>query len=105
MIDFVSVVEGDIRVLNTDVGRAANLLRVQLGSLEYAPDWGVDLDYFLSESFDFQNESFRAYLVQRLAENGIGLSSGVQEQIQNLFEVMVFNIDDSKSESTGLIAR
>jgi len=104
MIDIVSVTGGDLRFLDTDVPRAANILATQLASLEYAPDLGIDLRYFLNEKFSFQNASFKAYLVQRLAENGINVGS-VGEVISNLFSTLTFNVDDSQEAGSGMIAR
>ena len=102
MIDIVSVGE-DIGVFDAQTSRAANILSVQVGSLEYAPDLGVDLKYFLSEDFVFQNESFRSYLVQVLANFGINDSS-VSETIDDLF--LRYSFELSKSEQgDSLIAR
>lgn len=102
MIDIVSVGQ-DIGLFDTQTNRAANILSVQLGYLEYAPELGIDLKYFLSEDFQFQNESFKAYLVQVLASFGINVIE-VNEQIENLYAKFVFNIPASQS-GNGLIAR
>ena len=49
MIDIVSSIDGqDIGTFNTQTTRAANILSVQLGTLEYAQDLGIDLKYFFS---------------------------------------------------------
>jgi len=102
MIDIVSIGD-DLGFYDTQVERAANILGVQLGSLEYAPDLGIDLDYFLSEAFRFQNESFKSYLVQILATYGINVAS-VGDQVENLFRKYTFNITPEET-STALITR
>ena len=106
MIDIVSVPNGtngdDIGVLDTQTFRAANILSVQLGDLEYAPNIGIDLKYFLSEDFRFQNESFKNYLIEVLANNGINVAS-VMQTIDNLFVTLGFNL--SAEEKSGFIAR
>lgn len=102
MIDIVSI-GADIGVYNTQTSRAANILSVQLGALEYAQDLGIDLKYFLSEDFRFQNESFKSYLVQVLANNGINVSS-VVEVVEALFSNYTFNLTPPET-SGGLIAR
>jgi hypothetical protein len=102
MKDIVSVAN-DIGLFDSDVARAKNILSIQVGSLEYEPDFGIDLEYFLSEDFKFQNESFKAYLVDVLANRGVNVSS-VAETLQSLFTELTFNLT-SDQNSTGLIAR
>jgi len=102
MIDITSV-GTDIGLNNTDNFRAKNILSVQVGNLEYAPDLGIDLAYFLSEDFKFQNESFKAYLVQVLANNAINVAS-VLDTVNNLFEQYTFNLSPTEGEG-GMVAR
>ena len=104
MIDIVSFDQGvDMGVYDTQTSRAANILSVQLGSLEYEPDLGIDLAYFLSEDFKFENESFKSYLVEVLANRNINVSS-IMEQVERLFSVYEFNLAPEET-STGLVAR
>lgn len=104
MIDIVLMEDGkDLGVQNTDAPRAANILSVQLGELEYAPDLGIDLAYFLSESFQFQNESFLNYLIEVLANNSLNVAS-VIEQIKALHTELIINLAPGNN-STGLLAR
>ena len=102
MIDIVSV-GSDIGVYDTQTERAKNILSVQVGSLEYAPDIGIDLKYFLSEDFKFQNESFKSYLIQVLANNAINTSS-VVEVIEDLHSKYTFNLTPSETNGS-LVAR
>lgn len=105
MIDIVSAHDGqDIGLFNTDVERAKNILSVQVGALTYADDFGIDLKYFLSEDFAFQNSSFQAYLVDRLANYGVNVTS-VAAVIENLFTSLTFNIGNNEAEGDSLIAR
>lgn len=104
MIDIVSNSTGhDMGIFDTQTCRAANILSVQLGALEYEPTLGIDLRYFLSPDFRFQNASFKAYLIEVLANNGINVAS-VLEEIENLFSTYTFNISADDTTS-GLIAR
>lgn len=104
MIDIISTTNGlDIGVYDTNTTKAANVLSVQLGALEYAPDLGIDLNYFLSEDFRFQNESFKSYCVNILAQNGINVTE-VLDETQSLFSDFIFNISPQET-TTGLIAR
>jgi phosphomannomutase len=102
MIDIVSV-GTDIGLFDAQTEKAKNILSVQLGALEYAPDLGVDLRYFLSEDFRFQNESFKAYLVEVLANNGINVAS-VVDDVEDLFRQYTFNLTPEET-SSGLVAR
>lgn len=103
MIDIIDFNEKGMQLLDTQTEKAANILSVQLGALEYAQDLGIDLRYFMTEKTQFQNESFKAYLVQILASRGINVSS-----IQTVINALDtnFNIKLSPEEnSTGMIAR
>jgi hypothetical protein len=102
MIDIVSIDE-DIGFFDSQTTRALNILSVQVGALEYAPDLGIDLRYFLSEDFRFQNEAFKAYLVQVLANYSINVAS-VIEVIESLYVNYTFNLSPAET-TTGLIAR
>lgn len=104
MIDIVEAENGrDLGILNTQTPRAANILSVQLGTLEYAKDLGIDLKYFLSEDFKFENDSFKAYLVEVLANQGINVSS-VTDVVHNLYNEFLFNLAPEENDS-GLVAR
>lgn len=104
MIDIISAENGlDLGVYNTQTMRAKNILSVQLGALEYAEDLGIDLKYFLSEDFRFENESFRAYLVEVLANKGINVSS-VLDVVHSLYNEFLFNLAPEQIDS-GLVAR
>jgi hypothetical protein len=93
--------DGDLRVVDTIVPKAANVLQVQLGTLEYAPDFGVDLVFFLDPDLTFQNESFKAYLIQRLSESHVNVNQ-VIEALTTFVETLVFEVG-SPENSGGLI--
>lgn len=97
MIQDISITLGqDLSLVRGDILRAGNVLAVQLGSLEYAQDFGVDLRYFLESEFRIQNASFKAYLVQRLLEHQINIVN-VLSTIEPLIERMTFMIGESDS--------
>lgn len=91
----------DLSIRRTDVCRASNVLAVQLTSLEYAPSFGIDLKFFLTSDFQLQNESFKAYCVQRLLEHQVNIAN-VTEVIGQLDKFLTFSINDNDS-GTGLI--
>jgi hypothetical protein len=103
MIDITSSDSSGIGTYNTQTHRAANILQVQLGALEYAPTMGIDLKYFLSEDLKFQNESFQAYLIQTLAEKSINVAN-LFETLESLYSTYNINLTPDEN-SGGMIAR
>lgn len=103
MIDIIEFTPKGMRIEESQTQKAANILGTQLGLLEYAPDLGIDLKYFLEEKISFQDESFKAYMVQSLAQRGINVASLVE--VINALD-SDYNINLSPVEnSTALIAR
>lgn len=105
MIDIVAIGEGpggDIRVFDAQTSKAANVLSVQLGYLEWEPDFGIDLRYFLQEGFMFQNESFKSYLIQRLSESYVNVNQ-VLESVEDIYRKLTFYVGDSEANSGGFI--
>lgn len=103
MLDIVSITNGlDLGVGNSVAPKAGNVVAVQVGTLEYAKEFGVDLTFFLSSDFQFQNESFKAYLVERLTQNQINVNE-VTEIIEALQKKYVFKVGDA-NKVEGLIA-
>lgn len=103
MIDIVVNDSGELDVYDTQTNKAANVCNVQLGALEYAQDFGVDLDYFLQPDYKFQDSSFQSYIVQVLAANGINVAT-ITTTVQNLYQDLVINLA-AEEQSTSLIAR
>jgi hypothetical protein len=102
MKDITAVSEaGDLRIIDTIVPKAANVLQVQLGSLEYAPEFGIDIEFFLDPDLQFQNESFKAYLIQRLSESHVNVNQ-VIEALSTFVETLIFEVGSPES-SGGLI--
>lgn len=103
MIDIVSI-SSDLQLVDSQVAKAANVLQVQQGSLEYAPTFGIDLEYFLQEGVFFQTESFKAYLIQRLAEENVNVSQ-VTEAIQTFLRHWTFEVGETERISGGGLIR
>jgi len=101
-LDITDVLDGsDLIVRDSIAPKAANVLNIQLGTLEYIPDFGVDLKYFLDNIIEFQNDSFKAYLIQRLIESRVNVVA-VEEVIEALFSKYQFEVGEQQS-SEGLI--
>lgn len=92
----------DLGTAQSAVAKAGNVLSIQLGALEYAPEFGIDMKYFLESPFRFQNESFRAYAVEILTKNQINVVEVIQV-IETLFTGLTFYVDDQSNVTEGLI--
>lgn len=102
MKDIIEVNDGeDLNVMDQIVAKAGNVLSIQLGDLEYAQSFGVDMRYFLETEFQIQNESFKAYLVQRLTESQVNVSQ-VIETVDTLFTKYTHFVGDAQNPG-GLI--
>jgi hypothetical protein len=101
--DIIEIKMGeDLKVFDSIVSKAGNVLSVQLGALEYAPDFGVDLRFFLESDFKFQNESFKSYLVQRLTEHQINVAQ-IRETVGAFFHKYTYFVGDNDASSGGMI--
>jgi len=103
MKDIVGAEDGnDLSVLDAVVAKAGNVLSMQVNDLEYAPSLGVDLSFFLESDFQFQNESFKAYLVQRLIEHQVNVAK-VIDTVNTLYTKYTHFVGDSNEVGGGLI--
>jgi hypothetical protein len=95
-LDIHTIVPGqDLVLYASDAPRAVNVVSVQIGSLEYALSFGVDLSFYLGQDFSIQPESFQAYLVRRLTESQINVVE-VIESIQSLYSNLTFGIGETE---------
>lgn len=99
--DIVGLRNGDLDIQVGDAPKAMNVLRVQLGSLEYAPSFGIDLAYFLQSELAFQNVSFEAYCVERLIAHQINVVS-VSGVLDTFMKTLTFSIGSNKN-GTGFV--
>lgn len=99
--DIVSI-GADLGVKQSEAERAGNVLATQIGTLEYAPDFGIDLKFFLESEFSIQNASFKAYLVQRLLEHKINVVS-VVDTIEQLYTTYTFGVGSSEQSDGSMI--
>lgn len=105
MLDIVEIPEDgrDLGVADSVVPKAANVIGTQIGDLEYEPTFGVDLRFFLASSFQFQNESFKAYLIDRLTQSEINVTECL-EIVGNLSRTFSIGVNDADNNSGGFIA-
>lgn len=94
--------DGDLTILDADTPKAGNVLQIQLGDLEYAPDFGIDIEFFLDEQLAFQNDTFKSYLVQRLAEHRVNVTQ-VLDVLQEFERNLTFMVGNVEPVSGGMI--
>lgn len=102
MID-VYIENGEFKISDTVVFKAKNILEIQEGSLSYQQELGIDLKRFLDPEVKIQNETFEAYSLQRLGEQGINPI----ELIVNKDEVFrqYFDYKVAEASTEGMIAQ
>lgn len=98
----IEIKDGNPIVTETIVHKAVNVLKVQLGSLHYAQDFGIDLDQFFSPDVEIQTESFKAYAVERLAASGVNVTN--VGQIDEILSTAL-NFEVTEQQTEGLVAR
>lgn len=89
----------DLEFVSSELSRAENLIGVQLGTLKYQPDWGVDLDYFLNPNYEIQAECFEAHLLQRIGFWGMNVLDFMHKQGSFMRE-MIFNFGTPKDTNS-----
>lgn len=100
ILDIAPIVEGqDLQFVQSEAPRAANVLSTQLGSLEYAPDFGTDRKYFLESEFRIQPESFQSYCVQRLLQHQINVVN-VIDVVSQFMTSTTFAIGSSETDGS-----
>lgn len=98
----ITSISSDLSVMDAQVSKAANVLQVQIGELEYAPEFGIDLAFFLDEELQFQNESFKSYLIQRLSEHHVNVNQ-VIEALETFYMQLTFQVGEAETRSGGFI--
>ncbi len=93
---------GEFKTSDTIVFKAKNILETQEGSLNYAPELGIDLKRFLDPDVKIQNRTFEAYSIQKLGEQGVNPIELIvnKETFRQVFEYTV-----AEAEKEGLIAQ
>lgn len=93
---------GEFKTGDTIVFKAKNILETQEGSLNYAPELGIDLKRFLDPDVKIQNRTFEAYSIQKLGEQGVNPIELIvnKETFRQVFEYTV-----AEAEKEGLIAK
>jgi hypothetical protein len=104
MMDIIEIpTDGrDLAVANSTAPRAGNVLSTQLGSLEYAPDFGVNKRFFLESPFFFQTESYVAHVIERLTQAQINVADLV-EATEALKANLNLSVEESGTTDGGLI--
>jgi hypothetical protein len=78
MIDLIFSAS-EISAKDTSLFKAKNILETQIGFLEYAPDFGIDYNLFFGNDLEIQIETYQAYAISKLSENGINPLDLIQQ--------------------------
>lgn len=78
MLDINLKLDGqDAAVQDTNLFKAKNVADVQLGSLNYAQEFGVDKKFFMDSEFNISSATYGAHVMERLAQAGIPASIAI----------------------------
>lgn len=103
MIDIVKIEDGgDLRVADAVSPKAAAIVSVQVGSLEYAPNLGVDKRYFLQEGLEFPLASWKSHVVEQLTKQMVNVFA--VRDLERLLDVThTFEVGDGQDTTGALI--
>lgn len=87
---------------DTIVYKGSNLLTTQEGTLYYNQAFGIDLKRFIDPDVIIQTETFKAYSIQKMTDNGIAVTN-LQEQAETFESIFNYVISEEKIE--GLVAQ
>lgn len=96
ILDISDVKNGDIVYVNSTAPRAKNLFDVQIDSLTYLADWGIDINYFLNPDYKIETEAFKNYLIERLAYWNLTLVL-FTESFSDFIDTWTFTLGQDKS--------
>lgn len=92
---------GDLQMSNTDVFKAENILNIEVTTLYYAPGLGIDLGRFIDPGVQIQPETFKAYTIQQLTQQGVELES-VSTAVNNFMTNIEYTVREP-GEATNAI--
>ena len=80
-----------LKTQETSIFKAKNILSTQLGSLAYAPTFGIDYNLFFSADYKIQDQTFRSYAISKLSENGVNTQEILtnQETFQETLNIKI----------------
>ncbi len=100
LLDFSTIVDGDdLNVTKSEAPRAKSVLDTQLGTLEYADQFGIDMAYFLESELSIQTESFQSHCVQRLLQHQVNVVN-VIKVVETFMERNTYAIGSSQSDGS-----
>ena len=86
-----------------DIARLENMFRVQIGTLYYEPQIGLDWDYWLNSDIAYQNSTVESWLKQEALKNNIVTSSITLNQRGNDL-VIDYRIASEQDQKTIMVS-
>lgn len=79
-------------------GKLENMIYTQIGDVYYLPEFGIDREVFLSETYPVQNQAFESYIRQMAMVNQI-LTSKIEVTIEDFTAKINYIIANESSQS------
>lgn len=89
--------------MSRDVSRLENMFSVQIGTLYYAPDIGLDWDYWLGGDIPYQTATVEAWLKQEALKNNI-VTSSLNLRQDNFDLVIDYTIASEQDQKTIMVS-
>lgn len=75
MLDIADNFTTDFILEDNNCYKARNILNVQVGSLWFEKDFGIDLKFYVFGDLEFSYETFNFYLINTLINYGIDVNT------------------------------
>lgn len=85
----------DLQIVNNDLYKCKNLLNVQVGSLYYALEFGIDMDFFMRNPINLSIETFKTYLINRIVNNNILFDKVIVDNIDKFILNIGIKVKDN----------
>ena len=93
MIDVKSFGSDSAKDTKNDKYKALNLLAVQLREKNYAPDFGIDLDFFINSDYEITPKTFTTHILKRLSDYAVAVDR-VENVVDDFILSAKINIKD-----------
>lgn len=89
--------------MSRDIARLENMFVIQIGTLYYAPNIGLDWNYWLNSEVAYQNSTIESWLKQEALKNNIVTSSITLSQRANDL-IIDYRIASEQDQKTIMVS-